>query len=934
MPDKEKNEIYARIPNSYEEKSMKITDALRKSTLFGAVENEWNLSIEATFADSVIVDKSTKEGQKYYKADWSLDENGDVILSNVKDVEVDAVVKIKNENQQIDRRTLLNEDIQTSIFLEEVTTSGKKQYKGKVNVAQIADTRNRNGRIYPEKVLQESVTKLKEKLKTGPIPMYRGHRTNDGKNTDDLNEIVAVINDVNYHSEDKTVSLDDITFVETQAGKDMIALAEARMPFQVSQRGAGSSHLVKGEDGKVNEIVDVLEIDGWDALRSGKASVSQADMEFQVLTEEAEMPDKKVLTEEEVKALLEAERTKILNEFKEMKPEEKKEEKPPETPKPEVDKSAEALNEMTKQLNEMKEFIEAGKRKEGIESLTKAGEGIINETLKDEKYKIFNEADKKHISSMALKDVPELYGKVDVAKPDEFKSKVDAILNEKVEEVSHFIAQARLQAKGYGNTPGNGIQHVEMIRSEIPNGERIMRLEEAIDEINDPNKEHYKLPKEHRFNKAINEVMDAYYTEHYKALMNESGENFTQSDIGASIRSINAAIIPAALKRLTATRYCNVFSMKSLREDVLLETLLPAITSNSIHTNVALLQPTEDGTLSTVGSTLTAYPMIATEKGFNTRISARAIATAKNSGIEPVALSVAAISKQMAQIMDQYIWEWIIARAQAYSKGEVTSVETLTQVGSTDEYYSAHEGWILYEVYRDTTSTNPTDAKLINLFGSTSGNTYQAIVVDNSNSDPFTYGTHYTINAADGSITLTEAGVTLKGGHSMRAKYSYTTNAKFWSVTGGGSTVTLYDWLMNLQQKVGQAKATIRGRGYEPDFAITDITVEDLISKGPNFDASKAQPGTVKDALGNVNTYDGLPMDRAGWLPSGWLLVGKKGTVTGGPQYGIHTAMTMQGPKLTAAKTYQDFDMYGFDAIDYPNNTETMLVGITDLASL
>ena len=871
------------------------------------------------------------------------------MFSNVKAVTVEAVVKIKNENEELkdespNRRTLLNEDIETGLFLEEITTgSGKKQYKGKVKVAQKADERNGNGRVYPEKVLQEAVAKVKEKIKISPIPMYRGHRVKDGKNINDLDEIVAVINDVNYHTEDKTVSLDDITFVETDAGKDIIALAEANLALQVSQNGDGKSHLVKNEDGNISEIVDSLNIDGWDILRTGKASVKQADMEFRVLTEEAEMPDKKVLTEEEVEAKIKAERealkAEILNEIKEKKEEEKpRDEKKLDEEKPKEDKSdksVEALNEMQKKLDEMNEFIETGKRKEAIALMVETGEGVINEALKDEKYKAFTADDKKHIIGMVTKDIPSLYGKVDTAKPDDFKTGVVTMLNEHYDELMPFVARTRLENKGYGNPQGNGIQTVEVIRAELPNGERIGKLEEAIDQALDPDKEHYKLPNEHRFNGVINEVMDSYYKEHYKELMNESGENFTQSDIGASIRSINAAIIPAALKRLTATQYCNVFSMKALREDVLIESLLPAVGSNGIHTNIALLQPTEDGQLSTVGSTLTAYPMVATEKGFNTRISARALATAKNSIIDPIALCVASISKQMAQIMDQYIWEWIIARAQAYSKGEVTSVETLTQVGSTNEYQSANQGWILYEVYRDTTSTNPTDAKLVNLFGTAVGTpTYQQIIVDNSNGDAFTYGTHYTINAADGSITLTAAGVTLKSSYDMRAVYSYTTNAKFWSVTGGGSTVTLYDWLMNLQQKVGQTKATIRGRGYEPDFSITDINVEDLISKGPQFDASKAQPGSIKDALGNVKTYDGLPIDRAGWLPSGWLLVGKKGTLVGGAQFGIHTPMIMNGPKLTATYTYQDYDMHGFDAIDYPNNAEAMLVGITDLASL
>jgi hypothetical protein len=750
-----------------------------------------------------------------------------------------------------------------------------------------------------------------------------------------LNEIVGLIHDVNFHPEDKTVSLDDITFVETQAGKDVIALAEARMPFQVSQRGDGKSHLVKGDNGIVSEVVDSLSIDGWDVLRSGKASVANADMEFQVLTEEAEMPDRKILTEEEVDQKFSTFKTEVLNEIKTiMKPEAK----PAETPKPEPkNESVEVVTGIQKQLNEQKERIAYYDQKEGIEALSKVGTTIINETLGTDTYKRFTADQKKALLESVSGHIPEVYGKIDVTKPDDVKKVITYMLNEEITVLDKYIAVSKLNDTGYPNRgTGNGIQSIEVIRAEIPNGQRIKILEEQIDEVNDPDKQYYKLPAEHRFNKVINEVMDNYYRQYYRELLNEASEEFTQDHIGATIRSINAAIIPAAMKRLTATRYCNVFTMKNLREDILIESLLPALSTN-VHTNVALLQPTESGSLTAVGSTLSAYAIIATEKGFTTQISAKAIATGKNTPVDPVALAVASISKQAAQIMDQYIWEWIIARAQAYSKAEVTDYEVMTRVGATNEHQSVNQGWIKYECYRDTTSANPTDAKLVNLFGTPVGsNTYQPVVAREHDGDntALTHVTDYTINWADGSITLTTAGAAKCAGNEVEIKYSYTTNAYFWSVSGGGTGVTLYDWLLNLQQQVGKAKVSVRNRGYEPNFAITDISVEDLISKGPQFTNMMSQNGNIKDAFGNVTMYDGLPLDRAGWLPSGWALTAIKGTATAGPQYGIHTPMMIDGPIKTAAKSFQDYNMTGFDGIDYPNNAEMALVGITDLAAL
>jgi hypothetical protein len=940
MPDKEKNEIYANIPNSYEEKQNKIRDSLRKSTLFGETKNEWDLSIEATFADSLIVTKYTEGGQKYYKADWSLDENGDVVFSNVKDVQVDAVVKIKNENQRIDRRTLLNEDIQTSIFLEEVTTSGKKQYKGKVKVAQIADTKNRNGRIYPEKVLQESVSRLKAKLKTGPIPMYKGHRTDNGKNADDLNEIVAVINDVNYHSKDKTVSLDDITFVETQAGKDMIALAEARMPFQVSQRGSGSSHLVKGEDGKVIEIVDTLDIDGWDALRAGKASVSQADMEFQVLTEEAEMPDKRVLTEEEVEAKIKAERealkTEIFNEMKEMETKEKKDEKPPETPKPEpINESIKAIDDLKKQVQDMNETIEASKRDKAINEMNKSAEALLNEELKDEKYKIFNEADKKHISSIALKDIPELYGKVDVAKPDEFKAKVTDILNEKVEEVSHFIAQARLQAKGYGNPAGNGIQHIEIINENYADAELTAKLTHTLNErliVRDGNRPFFTDPNSRimQFMKEVEakHIQDIQKSMQMGGLLNEA--TMVATDVGPKIASVGISLIRTVFPRLSALQVCSLGTMDKIQDIITVKAFSQSISSNP-YTNVLVLTPGEDQSLNTVKTTTTPYGIVATQKAVGGQITSLAQAIARGAGnIDPIADTMEDIARYFQTTINHLIWWAIICKAQAYDKAGVTSYENLTIVpGSTYEFYSAHEGWIQFEwVKKLDANGNPVYAMPLPLYGTTSGDiTYQPVVVREYGGDntALTYSTDYSVNWADGTITLTVAGLSKCAAGTPEVKYSYTNNAKFWSITTP-TGLTGEDHLKNLGLMAGQAKSLVRNRDYEPTFIAMNFDNNDMIANSPVYTAAGNRAGNLLDSRGNMSQWQGLEVAGDRMIPSEWLIVGTQGKAV----YKVQTPMSMKRLGV-AGKTNDEIQVEQYDCEDSPEGQAFSLVGITDI---
>jgi hypothetical protein len=940
MPDTEKNELYVKIPNSFEEMREKLGEAISKSGLFGAIKNEWNVSIEATFPEKVIVVNSTEDENKYYQADWSLNKDGDVVFSNVKSVEVNAVIKVKNEQaMESNNTTMLNEDIQATLLLEEVVNpeTGKSRYIGKAEKVQRGDYKNKNKRIYPDKILDEGINDLQQRLKQGASPIYKCHRTKDGQNVTDLDKIVGGLNEVSYHPDTKTVDLDEIEFAETLDGKDIIALAKLKKPiqFQFSQRGKGTSHFVKNEKNEVAEIIDSVYIDGFDILRAGTASVEQPNMEFQVLTEETEMLNNRILTEDEVTTKIKAEReaikAEILNEMRNAKPEEKKPEDPPKESPKEVDKSAVVLNEMKTQMAKMNEAIEETKKEKAIVALTKSAEAILDEELKDEKYKTFTADGKKHITEMTLKHAPELYGKVDVNKPDELKAGVVGMLNEHYEEVAKFMADTRLAGMGYPKPGGTGIQSVQVVHENIPNMEMIKRLEESVEGHIDPQKKHFQLAANDPAQAEIGKVMDSYYKENYRALLNESNEEFTLSDIGVKLATVNAVIIPMALKRLTALKYVDLMQMKALTDYKMIETINPALSAN-IHTNVALFQPTENGTLSMVGTEFTAYPVIATEKGFRTNISFKSIAAAKNSSIDPVGSSIAGMVKLAAQITDQYLWELIIAKAQAYDFDEVDSAESLTQVGSTREWQSLYQGWIKYELVKDTTNANPTDAKLVNLFGTPiDTNTMQEVVVAEYGGDStaMTYGTDYTVNWADGSVTLTDAGETKRNSNGVSAKYSYTSNAKFWSVSGGGSR-GLYQWLMNLQQKVGQAKVAIRQRNYKPDFAIFGITMEDLLSKGPQFNAEAMQPGTAKDALGNVMMYDGLPVEGVDWAPECWGIVGVKGMAV----HGIQTPLAVTGPIEDVLSSGSFYKLKGMTGDDLCVPESVCLVGVTDLASL
>ena len=100
---------------------------------------------------------------------------------------------------------------------------GKKKRKGKVTTAQKADMKNENGRVYPKAVLKEAVEQATTRItENGPLLMDSQHRMNgQGESVNDIRETVALIKSISFNEADGTVSLPEIEFIETQAGKDL-----------------------------------------------------------------------------------------------------------------------------------------------------------------------------------------------------------------------------------------------------------------------------------------------------------------------------------------------------------------------------------------------------------------------------------------------------------------------------------------------------------------------------------------------------------------------------------------------------------------------------------------------------------------------------------------------------------------------------------------
>lgn len=297
--------------------------------------------------------------------------------------------------------------------------------------------------------------------------------------------------------------------------------------------------------------------------------------------------------------------------------------------------------------------------------------------------------------------------------------------------------------------------------------------------------------------------------------------------------------------------------------------------------------------------------------------------------MSPEADAIAGLAVDIAHRIDRLLWQLMITKAQLQATTEVTSYETLTVVGATDEYASVNQGWLNYEHLKTYDSNNnPTGAKLGKLYDTPSGNVLQEVDVREAGGDntALVYATDYSVNWPDGTITLTATGVTKENGNGIEAKYTYTTNAKFWSVVPPAN-VTLYDHLINLRQQVGQARVIVGNRHYNPNFMGLSLNTEDLVTSGPQFTQSGARASDMLDRLNNVVSYAGLDPVKSSAIPQAWMVLGERGSCV----YRVQTPWSMRGPITDVANGNDYYLAEEYSGNDVPVAEKLIVVGITDI---
>lgn len=261
------------------------------------------LTIEHVFSNRVLVTDYASEPVRSWEIPYTLQEVGCEFGEPVEVKNVPLTPLAESAGKQAKGRRL-TETIEQTILAEGTTDAKGGRPVRAVGIT--ADVVNGNGRRYPRAVLAEAVARLNAHLHesngqgalvaTGEAE----HPTDKGGRTNILETIVkwtAASLDASGR-----VLLEGV-ILPTSKGKDMVVLIEAGVPVGVSMRGYGELQTIREQGMKIDEVRELI-IRGFDFVQqpsdpNGAVTEAQAN---------ASKQEDKQVTEEEKKALEEANR--------------------------------------------------------------------------------------------------------------------------------------------------------------------------------------------------------------------------------------------------------------------------------------------------------------------------------------------------------------------------------------------------------------------------------------------------------------------------------------------------------------------------------------------------------------------------------------------------------------------------------------------------
>ena len=475
------------------------------------------------------------------------------------------------------KQSEFNETVDATVELKPLTEAEAQQgqkRKGSVQIAQKANSKNKNNRSYPTAVLKEAVEVAQQQIdEFGGLMMDSRHRIDDkGNNLTDLRETVAIIKQIEFNEESGTVSLPEIEFVATQAGKDIMALLESGAKLQVSQRANGTSHEVW--DPHTNESyqeINWLRFVGFDFVPGGRASVAEADFESKNESASAGESAEASLTEKteqsspdssngggsqssqngnggsptpQASGLNEEDRSLLENVHNQLKNQQVS--------------LTEAETELTARVN-------AETRKSQIAHLKSAGTTLLKEEV--DSLTRFNDEQKQMILDEIV--IERFFDSItDVYSEAAILQAVRPAIHKEAERLDKVIASAQLESLGFPVEQGTGIANsqrgrtqVTVLHENMPGAEMHNKVaKEAVKQIREMSeRDMYYMADDHPSLDHLNEIMSWFWQDNYHAVKNEN--TLSQSDIGGRIASISAIVIPTVWRMMTAFQVCDTEPM-------------------------------------------------------------------------------------------------------------------------------------------------------------------------------------------------------------------------------------------------------------------------------------------------------------------------------------------------------------------------------------
>ena len=903
-------EVYALIPGSQEMYERAIRKALKDNppAEFGAHSYSWLEACLGPVPDKIVVEVSKSDGYCYFEVDVNVDAAGMITFGTATEVEYELVSKAKNESRRfyesLEQNAPQNKQYDEQHAANVQVNEDQDATYLSVDFAGQADVRNRNGRIYTSECLEEAVQELQDRL---PIPCYTVH-----EDKDDLGKAAGLIHEVAFDTETGKVSIPKIELLETSSGKDIKELLNKNVALEISHRAVGQGYVDTDEStGEQTEYVTFLRYESIDTVWPGRSGFGNTNL------------NKKTEGHEPTPSGSEPTRSTQGNPPQQQQGGQLTEERIVEL----VGQSVHAA--LTPYQERMQQQLDAQNQQQAKSALKVIAGETIEEVLLA--YPQFGDVEKNEIRRVAT-DVGRLYERVSSNPSDRasIKSAQERMIAGVVETFSQMHAAYKLDEKRvpergrsgsrYINSYG-GVTHVDEViaHSPLDSAEVNRVVNTAYDRLVPKGfmRNQLEAQRGHENFQEHAKMLDAYMHTAAPKIQREIDMGLkwetVQADIDVPVSITSMYIELVAWKMLTAIPYLQLHPMTALLENIPIQEFTSAFGKNAgLHKWADASSIAEGANRRTSTVKYGNHVLAASSQKYATTYTQESLATIRGTVMDITVDIVALCGRDLADLIDGMAWELQVNEALALDTASVTNEVLGTGDNSKTKFEADNSAWITYEwIVVKNSDGNPTRSYPQRLFPdydnhqqSASGITRTKISLtdDGGGSPEYKYAVRadgtidaskdWYFDAADGTITLTAAGVTKLGTDDLQLTYSYSKNVEVWDATVP-SGMTFKEHLWDLRFAISRSRNKIIERNYTPQFIAWPFSVKDQVVGGQNFAADGLTNVDVVNAMNDATNYVGMDPVYSANFPDKYALVSELNYML----YGIHTPYTMSAPQ-------------------------------------